>query len=125
MSAQPTEPKGTLSVIKPDAKSPAAKTEPRYVYDFGKLKRRERERFGDDMAKVFKAKDNNLSTNDADAIAVQWMRKLLTKYPDGCDFRVEEVFEEISAPEWKVAQEAFAEQFLDAFGIEREKSQAV
>lgn len=117
MSAQPTEPKGTLSVIKPDAKSPTAKTEPRYVYDFGKLKRRERIEFSDDIQRSINFKEAGLTPDQADELALKWMVKLITKWPDNYDLSNAAVFEELSAVEWKEATKAFMDQFRTAFGV--------
>lgn len=115
-AAQATEPKGNLTVVKPSAVAP------RYVYDFNRLKRKERTEFADDIQRSINFKESGLTPDQADALALKWMTRLIVAWPDGFDLTKPEVFEDLSAVEWKEATAAFMDQFRTAFGIEESGS---
>ncbi len=109
------EPKGNVTVMKPEKK-------PRYVFDFTKLKRKEREAFGDDLQKAINFKEQGLTLSQADEITVKLMTKVITAWPAGHDFTDPTTFDDLSALEWKEATTAFMDQFRTAFDLKTEES---
>lgn len=110
MSAQPTEPKGNITVIPPKPKAA-----PRYVFDFAKLKRKDRTEFIDDIQKSINFKEAGLTPDDADKLALKWMTRLIVKWPAGFDLTDGTTFDDLSAIEWKEATTAFMSQFRTVF----------